>query len=173
MPDPLSADAPSLFGLPVQGMGSAETTVFFKLQLIRSILLVLLGGIVPAFAFAAGKDNSISHGPVSPDPLPRPVSRYGSPRTNPTGNRLKPEWTLRPLSGFVAAAARLRRNYSIISLITPAPTVRPPSRMAKRSSFSIAIGVMSSPIIVTLSPGITISTPSGSSTVPVTSVVRK
>ncbi len=64
-------------------------------------------------------------------------------------------------------------TYSMISLTTPAPTVRPPSRTAKRSSFSMAIGVISSPVMVTLSPGITISTPSGSVNIPVTSVVRK
>ena len=45
---------------------------------------------------------------------------------------------------------------------TPAPTVRPPSRMAKRSFSSMAIGTISSTSIVTLSPGITISVPSGS-----------
>src|SRR5215510_12216854 len=31
-------------------------------------------------------------------------------------------------------------RYATISMTTPAPTVRPPSRIAKRSSFSIAIG---------------------------------
>src|ERR1044072_609881 len=36
-------------------------------------------------------------------------------------------------------------NYSMISATTPAPTVRPPSRIAKRSSLSIAIGVVESP----------------------------
>ena len=56
---------------------------------------------------------------------------------------------------------------------TPAPTVLPPSRMAKRSFSSIAIGTISATSIATLSPGITISTPSGSVTMPVTSVVRK
>jgi hypothetical protein len=30
--------------------------------------------------------------------------------------------------------------YSTTSLTTPAPTVRPPSRIAKRNSFSMAIG---------------------------------
>ncbi len=59
------------------------------------------------------------------------------------------------------------------SATTPAPTVRPPSRIANRSSFSIAMGVISSTVIVMLSPGITISTPCGSCTDPVTSVVRK
>src|SRR6266511_2763318 len=62
---------------------------------------------------------------------------------------------------------------STISAIRPAPTVLPPSRMAKRFAFSMATGVMSSTSIETLSPGITISTPSGSLTEPVTSVVRK
>jgi len=64
-------------------------------------------------------------------------------------------------------------RYSIISVTTPAPTVRPPSRIAKRSSFSIAIGVINSTDSSTLSPGITISVPSGSVATPVTSVVRK
>ena len=49
---------------------------------------------------------------------------------------------------------------------TPAPTVRPPSRMANLRPGSIATGLISSNLAVTLSPGITISTPSGSVTVP-------
>src|SRR5262249_1498293 len=63
--------------------------------------------------------------------------------------------------------------YSKILVTTPAPTVRPPSRMAKRSPSSIAIGVISSIFIWTLSPGMTISVPSGRVQTPVTSVVRK
>ena len=63
--------------------------------------------------------------------------------------------------------------YSITLLTTPAPTVRPPSRMAKRSPSSIAIGAISFTVTLMLSPGITISVPSGRSTAPVTSVVRK
>ena len=64
-------------------------------------------------------------------------------------------------------------NYSKIFDMTPAPTVCPPSRMAKRNSSSIAIGVSNSTVTVILSPGITISTPSGRRIVPVTSVVRR
>src|SRR6266571_3954122 len=64
-------------------------------------------------------------------------------------------------------------SYLRILVTTPAPTVRPPSRIANRSCSSIAIGVISSIIIFVLSPGITISTPAGNSTLPVTSVVRK
>ena len=66
-----------------------------------------------------------------------------------------------------------RTPYSTISVTVPAPTVRPPSRIAKRTPFSIAIGAMSSTPRLTLSPGITISTPSGKFDAPVTSVVRK
>ena len=64
-------------------------------------------------------------------------------------------------------------SYCVIPVTTPAPTVLPPSLIAKRSPSSIAIGVISSMFIRILSPGITISTPSGSSMTPVTSVVRK
>ena len=61
---------------------------------------------------------------------------------------------------------------AVILTTTPAPTVRPPSRMANRSPSSIATGMINSTPICTLSPGITISIPSGSSIAPVTSVVR-
>src|SRR4029453_6446866 len=65
------------------------------------------------------------------------------------------------------------RPQAMMEATTPAPTVRPPSRMAKRSPSSMAIGAISSTSIVTLSPGITISVPCGRITCPVTSVVRK
>ena len=64
-------------------------------------------------------------------------------------------------------------NYSLIAVTTPEPTVRPPSRIAKRRPSSIAISVISVTSISTLSPGIHISTPAGSEIVPVTSVVLK
>jgi hypothetical protein len=54
-------------------------------------------------------------------------------------------------------------DYSTILATTPAPTVRPPSRIAKRRPSSMAIGLIRVTTIFTLSPGITISTPSGSS----------
>src|SRR5439155_10266413 len=63
--------------------------------------------------------------------------------------------------------------HSMILATTPAPTVRPPSRMAKRKPSSIAIGAINVTVIPMLSPGITISVPSGSTQLPVTSVVRK
>ena len=64
-------------------------------------------------------------------------------------------------------------NYLMISITCPAPTVRPPSRIAKRRPLSIATGTIRFTVIVTLSPGITISRPSGSTISPVTSVVRR
>jgi len=64
-------------------------------------------------------------------------------------------------------------GYSMISVIVPEPTVRPPSRIANRRPFSNATGVINSTLIDTLSPGITISTPSGNVATPVTSVVRR
>src|SRR5215475_5679468 len=64
-------------------------------------------------------------------------------------------------------------SYSMTLVTTPAPTVRPPSRMAKRNPSSIAIGAIRLTVIDTLSPGITISVPAGNSADPVTSVVRK
>jgi len=55
----------------------------------------------------------------------------------------------------------------------PAPIVRPPSRIANRCPRSMATGAITVISTDTLSPGITISTPVGNTTVPVTSVVRK
>jgi len=64
-------------------------------------------------------------------------------------------------------------RYSMISVTAPAPTVCPPSRIANRKPFSKATGVINVTSQLTLSPGITISTPAGSFMSPVTSVVRK
>src|SRR5690606_29104023 len=55
------------------------------------------------------------------------------------------------------AAARLRRDYLMILVTRPAPTVRPPSRIANRRPSSIAIGWISSTFIDVLSPGMHIS----------------
>jgi len=63
--------------------------------------------------------------------------------------------------------------YSMTLATTPAPTVLPPSRMAKRRPCSIAMGAISVTTILMLSPGITISVAAGNSTAPVTSVVLK
>jgi len=64
-------------------------------------------------------------------------------------------------------------NYLTILVTCPAPTVRPPSRMANCRPSSMAIGWISFTSILVLSPGMTISVPEGRVTTPVTSVVRK
>ena len=66
-----------------------------------------------------------------------------------------------------------RLYYSMIVATRPAPTVRPPSRIAKVRPWLIAIGWISSIVISMLSPGIHISVPSGRLQTPVTSVVLK
>jgi len=63
-------------------------------------------------------------------------------------------------------------TYSMILVTTPAPTVKPPSRMANFEPASSATDTINSTVRFTLSPGITISTPSGSVMLPVTSIVR-
>ncbi len=64
-------------------------------------------------------------------------------------------------------------SYLMIFVTRPAPTVRPPSRIANRNPSSIAIDFPNTTVISVLSPGITISVPDGNDTEPVTSVVRK
>src|SRR3954471_11149494 len=87
---------------------------------------------------------------------------------------VRPNLVLKRRAARICRSGRLRAlYYFVISATTPAPTVRPPSRMAKRRPWSIAIGAMSLTPRFTLSPGITISVPSGRTTSPVTSVVRK
>ena len=111
-----------------------------------------------------------------------------------TGGRARTcnQWFWRPLLYQLSYARRWRKKepskgnllpcidvvseisyQSRISVTWPAPTVRPPSRMAKRRPLSIAIGAISFTSMVTLSPGITISRPASNEISPVTSVVRK
>ena len=73
----------------------------------------------------------------------------------------------------VRSAAPRGEHHLMILMTLPEPTVRPPSRMAKPRPSSIAMGWMRFTWISVLSPGMTISVPSGSVMTPVTSVVRK
>ena len=69
--------------------------------------------------------------------------------------------------------AKIFNYYSKILETTPDATVLPPSRIANLNPSSIAIGVIRVTVNVALSPGITISVPSGNWISPVTSVVLK
>ena len=51
----------TLFGLAMQSVLAAETAILFKLQLVRSILLVLCCRVVALLALGAGKSHDIAH----------------------------------------------------------------------------------------------------------------
>ncbi len=98
-----------------------------------------------------------------------------SDRVSIRGSRLRmlSRAATRPGALSQPSQAQAGRAHFVILVTRPAPTVRPPSRIAKRSPSSMAIGWISSTVISVLSPGMTISLPSGRVTTPVTSVVRK
>jgi hypothetical protein len=135
-----------LLRLFVPRMLAATAAKLLEFQALRRRLLILRRHIVATFAVRALKHNIIT--------------RHNSPsRTHRNFNKDQMK--------------KLYDYYSTTSETVPAPTVRPPSRIANRNPFSIAIGAINSISIATLSPGITISTPSGRCATPVTSVVRK
>jgi hypothetical protein len=129
----------------------------------RRVILILAHRALQLNNFARHSSSFRLPGSLAAEPCPGPSPDIGRRlgARPPSYFRLQPNCS--PLQSL---------PYSI-SVIVPAPTVRPPSRIAKRSPFSIATGVISSISSVTLSPGITISTPSGNFATPVTSVVRK
>ena len=83
------------------------------------------------------------------------------PTTSGFGDRRSTNWTT------------LLSVYFKILVTTPAPTVFPPSLIAKFKLSFIAIGVINFTVNFPSSPGITISVPAGKVTSPVTSVVLK
>ena len=128
----------------VQGVFNARLAEFLDLHLL---LAPFRYRIVARFAFAAGerhRDSGAVH------------ASFAGPKL------LDPNPVRRP-----------KFNQRRILVTTPAPTVLPPSRIAKRICSSRATGAMSSMFMVMLSPGMTILTPSGNLHDPVTSVVRR
>ncbi len=99
-----------------------------------------------------------------------PFCRLSHARSLPLSRR-KPSPPCRSQNPAVSRT-QTAQTYSITLTTTPEPTVRPPSRTAKRSPSSIPIGLPSSISISMLSPGMHISAPL-SVNAPVTSVVRK
>jgi hypothetical protein len=146
-----------LLRLPMRRVLSAEAAELAELEPLGRLLLVLGRAVVAPFALLARQRDDVSH-VLRPGSQPRVRgSRFAVRKPNPR--------TREP-------ANRDLKHYSMISEIVPAPTVRPPSRIANRAPFSSATGTCSSAVMLVLSPGITISTPSGSFSDPVTSVVR-
>ncbi len=132
---------------------TAPTAILSKLHPLWVQSLVLRSVVVPILTVLTSEDDFVARHRMPP------LKGHSAPCTTFVRGATRPEL-------FPA-------YYSIISVTTPAPTVRPPSRIANRSSGSIAMGVISSTSICTLSPGMTISTPPGRFAAPVTSVVRK
>jgi hypothetical protein len=153
------ASTTSLLNFPMCPMATAKGAELLQLQPLGLGLLVLRLAIVLAFALGALHCNDFAHS-FAPFGRKRPESRSQNPECR-RSTILNPEFSN---SEFF---------YSIISVTVPAPTVRPPSRIANRNPLSMATGVINSITNPTLSPGITISVPAGNSATPVTSVVRK
>jgi len=147
-----------LFRFLVIGVLAATATELAEFKPVGRGLLILGRYVVSTLAVVTLKHNIIAWHFL--------ISNFRLPISN---------WR-RSLLAFSIGNRQLANrqcSYSTTSETVPAPTVRPPSRIAKRSPFSIAIGAINSISIATLSPGITISTPCGSAATPVTSVVRK
>jgi len=142
-------------------MTPALSAKLFELEAIRRLFLVLRRNIVPVLALGALQRDV--------------VSWHNSPIQCPTIFSLS-AGSIRLSLAAIESRDKLKfveLSYSITSDTVPAPTVRPPSRIANLNPFSIAIGAISSIVNCELSPGITISTPSFSVATPVTSVVLK
>src|SRR6478609_3292322 len=143
----------------VDGLGRGLMDV--DQALVRTDLEVLLGVLV--------LEGGLHHGVHVLLRGQRHGTRNG--RAGPRDPGARPLWSyLTPVARRACAPAV---SYLMISVTTPEPTVRPPSRIAKRRPASMAMGWISSTSICTLSPGMTISVPSGRLATPVTSVVRK
>jgi hypothetical protein len=139
----------------VSRMATAATAELPELKSFRRRLLILRRHVVAVLAL-----GTLQHNVVARHNSPSKISTIN---TNQFNRRR-----------YISCSRRLTfRCYSMMSETVPAPTVLPPSRMANLKPFSKAIGVINSISIATLSPGITISTPSGKCATPVTSVVRK
>src|SRR5262245_4091613 len=135
---------------------AAEGTELLEFDPLGRLLLVLGRAVVAARTFATRPLVHVPHKTFT-----------GSGRSSD-----RPARVVRLTSAAGLKTGRYRGGYSIISVTVPAPTVRPPSRIAKRAFTSSATGAISSALMSVLSPGMIISTPSPSLSEPVTSVVR-
>lgn len=141
----------------------------FFVQRVPSELLIVLHQLQSLSTLRLFRDSVISQpsfGTLQPNIL---SSHVFSPDT--LNHKQRP-----PVDSGINAGGhqdQLLRDYSIIFVTTPEPTVLPPSRIANRTFSVIAIGLPSVTCMLTLSPGIHISAPPSSVDSPVTSVVRK
>ena len=149
----------NLFFFPKKDTLAATRTVFLPLDLVRILFLVLPRPIGRLMITRRHEGNDLLHRDKTFSfVLKKPWKKHGfkiiisACKTSYGENK---RLTASRASPKMLDLGRTR-CYAMISLTTPAPTVLPPSRMANRSSFSIATGMISSASIATLSPGITI-----------------
>ncbi len=154
---------PVLSGLSVCGVRSTPAAELLQFEPVPGVRFVLRRHVVAALALLARQRDRRS--------LVTCHCRFASV------SRLTSHVSRRCSCGVgretCGQAALQGGRYLLILTTRPAPTVRPPSRIANRNPSSIAIGLINSTVISVLSPGITICVPSGNVTFPVTSVVRK
>ena len=182
-----------LASLFVHRVTTAPGAILLDLHTIRHGCLVLGRRVVATLALGAGKCNESTH--VSETSMYRPMRArwytlsnglrpcqclFANDRSSAdTFHNLHKCWHRHEKPGSPKGAGSREsisdesRSYSMMVLTMPEPTVWPPSRIAKRRPFSMAMGVISSTFMSTLSPGMHISVPSGRVMMPVTSVVRK
>ena len=146
----------TLFRFLMRAMHPALVAKLLEFKTVGRLLLILRRDVIAVLALGALQCNVIS----------RHNSSFQSPPASCMSNA--GAFSIGSWSQIDGGLA-----YSMISETVPAPTVLPPSRIANLNPFSIAIGLINSISNCELSPGITISTPSGNCATPVTSVVRK
>jgi len=139
--------------LAMLGVLFAAAAVLFQVDPARIVAAILFGSIVSLLAHGASqRDNdailSLCH--VASNPISVLARQAGlSVDTNhhglfePSPRQAMPRCGRWPLLGH---HPRNDRCYSMISVRTPEPTVRPPSRMAKCEPTSRATGVISSTV---------------------------
>src|SRR5690606_7437650 len=146
-------------GLLVERVPAVPAAVLLHLESFAIVDLRLHRDVVALFALGALEGDL--HPLVGLGHLIRSLRSLG-----PAGRRHHNLYRVRPGSSLAGAGGAptsmfSTSGYLMILVTRPAPTVRPPSRIANRRPSSIAIGLPNSTVIVTLSPGITISVPDG------------
>ena len=155
-------DAPRSAMFAVKSVGTTPAAVLLQRQPLARVRFALHCHVVATFTFVAGHRDGRS---FVTRHIRSPLSGIRFPPAAPAdcGERMTDS----------SNTPRVLPTYFRILVTRPAPTVRPPSRIAKSRPSCIAIGLINSTVITVLSPGITISVPSGNVIDPVTSVVRK
>ena len=159
---------PAAAGSPFRRLRVFSCKGSFKIRKILQFVIFRMGILPPLFLILYSRIRDVVN-PSHEKNLLNFSTAAGGQRQSKKGGEQKR--TAACAAVLLSAFSRL--DYSPTSVTAPEPTVRPPSRIAKRRPFSMAMGVISSTLISTLSPGMHISTPSGRVMTPVTSVVRK